>query len=480
MFHVQSNTILCHSPCDTVFQIIKNSSDWPEYFEPCVKVRVIERTDSSEHIYISAIVNGSEVSWESKRQFFSSIYCIETEMVKPMPLVHSMKTTWNVYPLNEQQCMLSLEHKYKICDDVMGIIDGVDSQEDALRYMQNAIDVNSDKELSNIKALAECNANTLSTEKQWQTSHSIVCNTSADTVFSVIADVDIWPELIEACQKATVIAVNDGIQIVQIEALDGNDTLLWETHRRCYHDVFRVDFSLPKPMPFLKTMYGTWRVIPLDNNRSLLCVTRHFELLDDISSIRDDISTHEAAKAHINHFINVNAENEMQSFKNYVEKSYSESYQCASSYFIPYSINTVYDVFANVSEWPNILPHCNKINVLYDDTENQEFIMSVTGAQEDVTFRSIRHCDKNAMVITYFQPQPPAFMKAHSGKWLFKSFQGGTEVISQHSVTLNLSVCDAIFNDSDGLSHRKRIEKLVSQDSQKTLLACKSYLTQNG
>ena len=72
----------------------------------------------------------------------------------------------------------------------------------------------------------------------------------------------------------------------------------------------------------------------------------------------------------------------------------------------------VHNALFNLSPWPNVLPHVNNIEILYDDGTFQEFLMDVKGENGDlIKVRSIRKCLEDT--IDFFQPTPPIFLKHH-------------------------------------------------------------------
>jgi Polyketide cyclase / dehydrase and lipid transport len=91
---------------------------------------------------------------------------------------------------------------------------------------------------------------------------------------------------------------------------------------------------------------------------------------------------------------------------------------------LPDVVRRVHDVRA----WPRHLPHVLDIDVRYDDGRYQEFVMAVapeTGGAP-LRIRSIRNC--RAREIEFFQPEPPAFLDHHGGRWRFREAHGGCHV----------------------------------------------------
>lgn len=476
MKHAESNSIIIDVEAKDVYKIICESINWPEIFEPCIAVKIINRYENAEHIEVTAYVNGLEMTWESHRIFLKEIFGINSKISKPMKLVKSMDTFWRVIQINAEQCLLVLEHIFEICDEISNLVNGVDTQENALKFIKQAIYTNSTKELRNIKESAELFQKKQSVELKWSTFHTISCLAPASEVYKIIKDVNFWPQIFESCISARVIKKNENIELVRIEAIQNDATIAWETKRIYFHDIFRIDFELPTPMPFLKSMNGQWRVIPIEKNLCLINVVRNFELLENVTGIRANINTLEEASDFIKKFIAQNADNEMQSIKSFVEKPDPAFIRFKSKYIVPFKRDEVFQIFSNVAKWPEILPHCNQVEIIYDDTDNQEFIMHIKTNQINEQFRSIRKCNKETFNISYFQPVPPPILRAHSGNWQFNKVKEGTEVVSEHSIYVDPVVCAEIFQEENLDKNKQRVREIIQNNSKNTVEACKNWL----
>jgi aromatase len=136
----------------------------------------------------------------------------------------------------------------------------------------------------------------------------------------------------------------------------------------------------------------------------------------------------------------------------------------------------VYAVLADAAQWPDVLPHCESLQMVYDDAQYQEFLMRVRTPRGAETFRSIRRCNADDLSIHYFQPEPPAVMRTHHGSWQVRSAPGGAQVIGQHSIQLDGDACVAAFGEVDTLAHKRRIKALVVANSGATIEACTRWL----
>jgi len=465
MKRTQANSVVCNASQATVYSLICNSQQWPQLFEPCIAVETLACNENEEQIRVTALVGGEQMTWESRRVFRKEIFGIDSTIVKPMLFVKKMTTTWRVIALNQIQSLIVLEHDYTLVDDIPCEIDEITTREQAAAFVANAIDANSIKELGNIRDALQKPHSVV----KRSTSHSIICEASVKAVYGIVADVSNWPKIFDACISAVVQERLGNTERVRIEARQNGQVVGWDTQRNYFDDIKRIDFFLPVPMPFLKEMSGQWRVVPLGERRCILNVTRDFTLLDDISGIREDISTHEQASDLINRFIDENAGGEILAVKEFAEKADITLSSFTTHYSLPYAPEEIYSLLSDIHHWPTVLPHCNDVDVIYEDAKYQEFVMEITGAGGSEHFRSIRQCDRDSQTISYFQPEPPAMLKSHSGCWRVRASGSGTELIAEHSVHIDPERCGVLFSDNDIQRNKQRIKALIMKNSQTTV-----------
>lgn len=477
MQHTASHSILCNARRDRVFELIRRSVDWPQVFEPCLSVNVLETALNFERIEVSARVGGLAMSWESSRRFIPEVCGIDSTLIRPMKLVRAMTASWRVLHVNAEQCLLLLEHAYDLETEIAGQVEGVESAADAQRFIEAAIDANSRTELGNIKAAVEVEREFAAPVALDQhSSFSVVCEAPADSVYAVVRDTSLWPRIFDACLSATRLEGEAAQETVRIEALQEGRRVAWNTQRTYFDAIRRIDYYLPVPMPFLAAMRGQWRVVPLGAQRCLLTVDRHWRLLDDVRGVREGVETVAEASAIFDAFVNDNARAEMQAISHYVKGDREPCIAFTNTHDLPFPPGAVYEVLANIAAWPDVLPHCEAIEVMYDDTSYQEFSMRVRTPRGSESFRSIRRCDADGLTITYFQPNPPAVLRSHQGSWQVRSHGGGTRITTRHSVQLDAGECAASFGDTDPRLHKERVKSLLTTNSGATVAACVAWL----
>lgn len=461
-----SHAILCSAPRDTVYRIISESDRWPELFEPCLEVRLLARGVEREDIEVAAMVNGAPMRWRSRRRFLPDALGIDSESLEPMPLVRSMKTRWRVIAANDAQCALVLEHDFEVLDDVAGLVEGVATPADATAFIARAIETNSIRELANIRDVAAAGGAVADAQGSIRRSLSIVCDAPASRVYDAVADTGQWPLLFDACTAVELIEDGADGELTRIEARQGDRLISWTTRRRYHPDIYRIDFALETPMPFVAAMEGQWRVTPLAADRALLSVDRRFELREALDRPREDILR----------FLDGNAETEMLAIKSLVEKGDAAFTMSRSRHFLPFAPDRVYRVLADVRRWPEVLPGCSSVDILYDDGLAQEFTMEIAGSAGDEQFRSIRMCDPQALSIAYFQPSPPPWLASHHGSWTVRAVPEGSEVVAERRVRIASARCAEIFDDDDLARNKARVRDKIAANTAATVKACGDWL----
>ncbi|MDQ1047525.1 SRPBCC family protein [Streptomyces sp. V4I2] len=469
-----SHSVLCTAPPDRVYELISRSADWPQVFDPCEAVTVLAAEPDFEHIEIRARVGGESMTWQSRRDLLPDVYGVRAEVVRPMKLVAAMTTEWRVVPVNHEQSLLLLEHAYDLCEDVTGQVDSVTTRAEAERFIETAIDTNSTVELRNIKATAERPAAPAS-QRDGHARHSVVIAAPADTVYPLIRDPGIWPRIFDACVAVTTVDTDDTGELVRIEAVQGDGTVSWDTRRRSYDAIRRVDYHLPVPMPLVSSMHGQWRVVPLGSDHCLLTVDRHWTLLGDVGGIRSEAETTARAAA-VRDFVETNAAAEMVALRAYAEQGTDALTTVTTRISVPHPPDAVHALLADVSGWPKFLPHCEGLDLRYDDGRHQEFTLDIRTPAGAETFRSVRHCDEERLSITYFQPEPPELLRRHEGDWQVRAAAGGSEVVSRHTVVLDRAACAKAFGTDDLRAQKQRVRDLLDANSRLTVESCARLL----
>ena len=103
-----------------------------------------------------------------------------------------------------------------------------------------------------------------------------------------------------------------------------------------------------------------------------------------------------------------------------------------------------YKAIYEMEKWPEKLPHVKRIKTLYNDGVYQEFLMDVESDTGMIQVRSIRRCSPSEG-ITFFQPNPPKFLKHHCGGWNFQKEGSVCRMKTWHQWNLQKEKAEELF-----------------------------------
>jgi ribosome-associated toxin RatA of RatAB toxin-antitoxin module len=149
------HSVVCVAPVDTVYQLVRDTRNWPRIFEACLDAVVLERDGDVELVRIHAEQEGEPVSWCTRRTYHDGIHRIDYELTEPMPFLADMRGQWRVVPLDEHRCLLTVERRWTLLPDVSGIRGGIDTVAEAARFVAVFVDGNAEDELREIRELVE-------------------------------------------------------------------------------------------------------------------------------------------------------------------------------------------------------------------------------------------------------------------------------------------------------------------------------------
>lgn len=153
-----------------------------------------------------------------------------------------------------------------------------------------------------------------------------------------------------------------------------------------------------------------------------------------------------------------------------VDTSPAFAHRCVESAVWAADAATAYQVVFDVADWPNQLPHVQCIDVLYNDGQYQEFLMTVRSdtSGSPLTVRSVRNC--RAGIIEFFQPEPPPFLAHHGGIWRFRQLPtGDTDVEVAHVWNLEPEVAADTFPASASCTTEAQVSAMLAGHSRLTL-----------
>ncbi|MCE1644893.1 hypothetical protein LWT37_23750, partial [Enterobacter hormaechei] len=109
-------------------------------------------------------------------------------MPTPMPLLKTMNGRWQIIPINDQRCILTVQRNWGLLEDVSGIVDGIDNHDQANSFIISFINDNTRMEMDSIKSQVESHkkSNLLTFSAGYYIPHQV------DDVYKIFLNIDDW------------------------------------------------------------------------------------------------------------------------------------------------------------------------------------------------------------------------------------------------------------------------------------------------
>lgn len=303
-----------------------------------------------------------------------------------------------------------------------------------------------------------------------RTDHTISVNSGPEDAFALGLDVSQWPQIFPPCLDAAVLDETETQQTIALTARANDQIFSWQSVRDVDRGARTISFRQKKTSPLVKSMTGTWSFEDIGGD-CLIRLTHEFEVADEIDNIVPGVATRDDAAAFMLESIEQNSTKELSAIAQHLERrAWSHAFE--ERLVIDAKPGLVRDLLWDAREWPSLLPHCTGMEILYEDTANQEFVMTVQVGDLTEEIRSIRN--KADQEITYFQPVPPDPLREHRGRWTWQDSSSGAEVVSYHSVVLNSEFWQA--KGKTPIEAKQIVEDAINRNSLGTMKAIKDRL----
>lgn len=252
-----SHSIICYAPADKIYAIISDVQRWMGLFEVTREVSIVGTGENHLLARISANINGVETTWITHRKFRPEIHGVDFEILTPMPLVQTMHGQWRVIPLTTGSCLALVEHHFTIKADITGLVEGIQTRQEALDYMLRAIHNNAGHDLERIKAFVEQNSPTANPLAYHFTTHKLIPAPIAQ-VYSFLKEVNHWPKRVPHCEAVEMSYDVEGRQEFFMDVSTPQGRERFRSIRICHDSTFSIDYFQPQPPHVLQFHGGNW------------------------------------------------------------------------------------------------------------------------------------------------------------------------------------------------------------------------------
>jgi ribosome-associated toxin RatA of RatAB toxin-antitoxin module len=309
----------------------------------------------------------------------------------------------------------------------------------------------------------------VSPDREHRTAHEIEITARADVVYGVIARPVRWPHYFTPTVHVERDRLEAGAERLKIWATGNGSVRVWTSLRTLDEERRVITFRQEVSAPPIRSMSGSWTVLPAANGRVRLVLTHEFEAVDDdpagiewITKVTNENSDAELA--------NVKQLAESWDRLNELEFSFEDSVRVRGR------AGDVYAFLHDADLWPERLPHVAKLE-LQEDAGGVQLMSMWTRAKDDSTHltTSARVCFPDRRIV-YKQLVPPTLLAAHVGEWVIEPDEDGVTVCSRHVVRLNEEALGTLPAAGGTVeSTRDFVQSATSANSKATLRLAREY-----
>lgn len=256
-------------------------------------------------------------------------------------------------------------------------------------------------------------------------------NAPKAAIYAALHDVRRWPERLPHV-LAIDIRYDDGTyQEFDMTVASQPENIRVRSIRNCRPDV--IEWFQPEPPIFLRHHAGEWRFFEAGGGRCEVVVSHAWNLEPDnaarVFPPNGECSTEQQVAAML-------AEHSRQTLDSWqAVLQGDDTVNITETVTVKTPVAKVYEAFADLRRWKEILPDVVEVDVLYFDGYHQEFTMTVERHGGTETVRGIRYCRPHAE-LEMVQTTPPPGLSRMCGKWAFHEVDGTTTVTATRAFRL--------------------------------------------
>lgn len=306
------------------------------------------------------------------------------------------------------------------------------------------------------------------------TEHSISVEATPDTIYALIADLTLWPEMFGPTVHVEVQQEDETGQLLRIWAFANGQVRNWVSRRTLDPAGHRITFRQVVSAAPCAAMGGEWLIRAAGPGRSTV-VLRH-----DFQAVGDDPKAVELINAAVDH----NSRAELAALARFARQGGHDSelrFEFSDTERISGRARDVFDFIDRAGRWPERLPHVARLEFSETDPGDgplqQHMEMDTRSPDGSVhTTTSVRLSFPDRGTIVYKQLQVPAVMTAHTGRWVITAGGGEVTATSWHTVVLDPDkVREALGPQATLAEARQKVRHALGSNSSVTLRHAKAY-----
>ncbi|MGW7416282.1 aromatase/cyclase [Streptomyces sp. NPDC054863] len=311
-------------------------------------------------------------------------------------------------------------------------------------------------------------------EQVHRTVHEHEADAPADTVYALIADAVQWPLYFPPNVHVRQLETTGDTERLRMWATANGQVKSWTSRRTLDPARRRIEFRQEVSTAPVASMGGTWIVEDLGDARAKVTLLHDFTVLGDTAAYAENLAWVERA-------VDTNSRAELANLAQLVagwQQLDELTLSFEDSVHVDGPADLVYDFLYRAQDWPERVPHVDRLDLTEDEPGVQVMAMDTRTADGSVhTTESVRVCFPDELRIVYKQTATPALMAAHTGCWTITPAEsGGVTVTSQHSVVLREEPIEKVLGAGADIPRaRAYVREALGRNSTATLKLAKSF-----
>ncbi|HET9138083.1 aromatase/cyclase [Actinophytocola sp.] len=272
--------------------------------------------------------------------------------------------------------------------------------------------------------------------------HTVRVAAAPRRVYQLIADVTRWPQIFDPTVSVEHLGFDGTSERVQVWELVDGEVQSFISHREHNPTRMQVRFRQQNTPHPVASMGGMWLVLPKGSG-SLVALDHYYRVVGD-----DPVDAEWLAQAVDRNSVAVLAA--LRETAELGDELDALWLSCEDSVDIHGDARDVYDFLARAQDWPQRLPHVDRLSVAEDVFGIQHL---ETGARTpDGTVHStstVRVCFPETHIV-YKQTRPPAIMRAHTGAFVVRQLAGGVRATARQTVLLRQETVAGLLGAEPG------------------------------
>ncbi|MFF1560760.1 SRPBCC family protein [Streptomyces sp. NPDC058279] len=274
--------------------------------------------------------------------------------------------------------------------------------------------------------------------------HEVKVSAPAREIYRLLADLDNWPWVFGPFVHAEVIGTDGVFERVGMWTTSGESVEHWVALRRLDAGALRIDFRPEEPSSPLASMERSWVVEPLSEGESLVRLLHSYTLVDDSA----------AARAATTGVIDSIADGETAAVKSAAElltEAADLRVVVTDTVHVAGTAEAVFEVLYQVRDWPELLPHVTRAEVVQDADGLQLVEIDTVESSGAVLKMKTARAGIGGRAIVYKQLVLPPIGRSHHVRWDITPTAQGVTVTSRQTVIVKRSGIEVLLGSGKGL-----------------------------